>query len=179
MVDTPAIDPTESWSRELRRRFLEVARRRVPETEVEDLVQEAMTTVLSRSSEIEHARLVEGLPPIAWCFTVLRNTIGNYYQRRQRSRNDAGPEPLETLASGVDPAETFEQKELRARIHQAMRTLRSGDEQCWGFLSRLVDGAKPRRLAQDTGLEEAVLYRRLYRCRQKFRRLLEERGVRP
>jgi RNA polymerase sigma factor (sigma-70 family) len=179
MEDLIAMESAESWSSELHRRFVELARRRVPEDEAEDLVQEAMTVVLTRSGEIEEARLVEGRPPLAWCFTVLRNTIGNYYQRRERWAKTVDEDAVDRLHAEGTPAEALESKELRIHIHQALQKLRGSDPQCWGFLSRLGDGIKPRSLAQSAGLEEAVLYRRLYRCRQKFRHLLEERGVRP
>jgi len=174
-LPTPA---AETWSRELRERFLEVTARRVPASEVEDLVQEAMTTVLSRAGQIESARLVHGRPPIAWCFQVLRNTIGNFYQRHARDRGRTELEPVGSLAAEGTPAEALEQKELRERVAEALAALEALDRQCWGFLQRLGEGEKPRRLARDAGLEETVLYRRLYRCRQKLRRLLQERGVR-
>jgi len=157
---------------------MEVSARRVPAAEVEDLVQEAMTVVLCRAQQIESERLVEGLPPLAWCFQVLRNTIGNFYQRNARAKQESELIELASVSAGGTPAEALEQKELLQRLNEALQELRAADRQCWGFLSRLADGEKPRRLAQDAGLSEAVLYRRLYRCRQKFRRLLEERGVR-
>ncbi len=168
----------ETWSRELRERFLEVTARRVPASEVEDLVQEAMATVLSRAGQIEGARLVDGLPPIAWCFQVLRNTIGNFYQRHVREQGQTELEPAGSLRAEGTPAEALEQKELRELVSEALAALEELDRQCWGFLRRLGEGEKPRRLARDAGLDEAVLYRRLYRCRHKFRRLLQERGVR-
>lgn len=168
----------EHWSQRLRERFLEVTAHRVPAAEVEDLVQEAMTTVLSRAQQIESERLVEGLPPLAWCFQVLRNTIGNFYQRHARAKQESELAELKGLHAEGTPAEALEQKELLESLREALEELRADDRQCWGFLSRLADGEKPRRLAEAAGLSEAVLYRRLYRCRQKFRRLLQERGVR-
>jgi RNA polymerase sigma factor (sigma-70 family) len=179
MEEPPDMESAERWSSDLRRRFVELTRRRVPEAEVEDLVQEAMATILARSAEIEEAKLVEGKPPLAWCFVVLRNTIGNYYQRRERWGSRATEDATEQLVGPGTPAEALERKELRELIRQALDRMRSGDPQCWGFLERLGNGMKPRRIAEEAGLEESVLYRRLYRCRQKFRRLLEEGGVRP
>ncbi len=178
MDRAPISSAAEDWSQRLRERFVEIAARRVPAAEVEDVVQEAMTTVLCRAQQIESARLVEGLPPMAWCFQVLRNTIGNFYQRHARARQESELVEPTSLAAEGTPAEALEQKELLQHLSAALQELRAGDSQCWGFLSRLADGEKPRRLAEAAGLSETVLYRRLYRCRQKFRRLLLERGVR-
>ena len=51
------------------------------------------------------------------------------------------------------------------------------DRDCARYLQRLFDGVAPGELARQEGLEEAALYRRVYRCRIKLRTLLARRGV--
>ena len=62
-------------------RFSTIAKQRVDEDDVEDVVQQACLTLLSRYRD----GLAEG-PFEATAYMVLRNTIGNYYQKRQVRR---------------------------------------------------------------------------------------------
>jgi len=167
----------ELWIERLRRRFVEVAARRVPAEAVEDLVQEALTIVLEKGPSLPRQRQVEGRPPVAWCFQVLRNTVGNYYQRRRRRGEEVGEGAADRLPGGETPLEALERDELRRHLGAALDALRRSDGQCWGFFDRIQRGERPRDLAEAAGLDEGALYRRLYRCRQKLRRLLEARGV--
>lgn len=167
------------WLLDLRARFVSVARRRVQASDVEDIVQDAMRIVIEKHTSGPGSGWVEGLPPVAWCFNVLRNTIGNHYQRtRVRSRILT---PLETAGDpaslGATPLEALESEDAVARIHDALASLAAENESCARFLSQLLRGVSPADLASAERLEEAILYRRVYRCRQRLRVLLAEKGV--
>jgi RNA polymerase sigma factor (sigma-70 family) len=172
------IDP---WAANLRARFHEVARRRLPSDLVEDAVQEAMRIILEKGIEPGAGADVEGLPAVAWCFQVLRHTIGNAY-RRQRSRGarDASPDDpaaLELASEGPTPLEALQSNEAARSIRRALERLASTDAGCARTLARMLDGASPAELAGREGTDPAILYRRIYRCRQKLRALLLAEGV--
>ncbi len=62
-------------------------------------------------------------------------------------------------------------------IEAALAEMATDHPQCGRYLSRLVEGARPREVADEEELASAVFARRLYRCRQKLRSLLAMKGV--
>lgn len=174
----------ERWLEQLRQQFLQVARRRVPPADVEDVVQDALRVVHDRGSALPAERRVEGLPPLAWCFQALRHVVGNHYQRRHRRQRvlesrDPHAGGWEEAVDPRTPAEALQGEELRGHVHAALAELARREDPCHGYLNAVLDGSSARELALREGLEPAVLYRRLYRCRQKLRQLLAMRGVQP
>lgn len=170
---------SDAWLSGLRARFLAVARRRVPADAAEDVVQEVLRILVQKSALEPGAVAPGGAPALAYGFAVLRNVIGNHYQRERVRRavhaeesaahgaSDPSPTPLEALAT-----------EERVRIvRESLETMATTDGACARYLQRLLDGTAPGELAHEEGLAEAVLYRRVYRCRVKLRALLEQRGV--
>ncbi len=166
--------------RDLRDRFISVTRRRVPEDAAEDLVQSALQVVIERGWRPGTADRIDDLPPLAWCFQVLRHTIGNYYQRRRTAEARLIPLGLtsreEPIARGT-PLEALESREARRLVLEAIDSLSVDGTDCQHYLKRLMEGATPADLATEAGLIESVLYRRVYRCREKLRGLLRERGI--
>jgi len=173
----PALEA--GWLIALRARFVAVARRRVAADDVEDVVQEAMRIVISKQTTGPGGAMVEGEPPLAWSFVVLRNAIGNHYQRtRVRHRVHAPLEAAGEPATGAPtPLEALESADASARIHDAIGQLAAESATCGQYLRALAEGQSPADVAREAGLEEAVLYRRVYRCRQRLRALLADRGV--
>lgn len=174
-----ATGASDAWLSELRSRFLAVASRRVPADAAEDVVQEALRILVQKSALEPGAEAPGGAPALAYGFAVLRNVIGNHYQRERVRRSahasesagsgvpDPAPTPLEALAT-----------EERVRIvRESLENMATTDGACARYLQRLLDGEAPGELARQEGLEEAVLYRRVYRCRVKLRALLEQRGL--
>lgn len=172
--------PDDAALRALRDRFVSVARRRVPEDAAEDLVQSALQVVIERGWRPGMADRIDDLPPLAWCFQVLRHTIGNYYQRRRTA--DARLTPLgltsreESIAEET-PLEALEAREARRLVMAAIDSFAGDGTDCRHYLRRLLEGATPADLATEASLIESVLYRRVYRCREKLRGLLRERGI--
>lgn len=200
-------DPQASeWLDQLRARFLAIAARRVPAAVAEDLVQEALMTVVQKGvlagaaagaaggaddaavaddAQGTRDRPLEGLPPLAWCFQVLRNTIGNWYQRERTRRVAADPsthahERLRHASlpePALTPLEALEQSESGRVIAEALRDLAAASQTCARYLRDIASGEKPAAIAGREGLEEAAFYRRVYRCREKLRGLLAARGI--
>lgn len=173
---TPEASGAEAWYEALRRRFLSVARSRVPDTVLEDIVQDAIRIVHEKGLT-GATELVDGRPRLAWCFQVLRNVIGNYYtKKRERGRLLELNEPV---GSGpiLSPAEALEQNELGRLIGEALLSMSREDGSCPRYLTAIAEGMRMADLAEREGVEPAILYRRVYRCRARFRKILAGLGV--
>ena len=177
MESIQASSPSRDWLLMLRRRFVELASKRVPEDAVEDLVQDAMAIVVEKAGLLDEADSIEELPPLAWCFQVLRNTVGNFYQKqRSRSRESALEDDMQ-LSTSATPFEALHSKQLSSLVEAAMDELAVSSESCGRYLRAIIEGSSPARIAEDEAVEARALYRRIYRCREKLRQLLEKKGV--
>ena len=179
------------WLDQLRARFLAIAARRVPAAAAEDLVQEALMIVVQKgvrpgaAAGASTAGAIDGLPPLAWCFQVLRNTVGNWYQRERTRRSAADPSSVthgqlrdaSAPERSPTPLEALEHAETAGLVADALRELAAESGSCARYLRGIAEGEKPASIARREGLEEGVLYRRIYRCREKLRGLLAARGV--
>jgi RNA polymerase sigma factor (sigma-70 family) len=185
MTPDPTPSAPELKLSQLRARFLALARRRVGAEAAEDVVQEAMIIVHEKCNGRSTGDRVDGVPLLAWCLQVLRNVIGNYYQReRTRSRasradGDLYPKVVE-FTSGTPsptPIEALERRELGRRLRDAIDAIPDESARCRKYLRRLLEGAEPGELALEEGVTQSAFYNRLHRCRQKLRMMLEESGV--
>jgi RNA polymerase sigma factor (sigma-70 family) len=166
-----------NWLMDLRREFVRVASRRVNEGDVEDVVQEAMRVIVEKGID-RGADPVGTQPPLAWCFQVLRNTIGNHYQReRTRRRWTDGDSGMVDRSPNPLSLESMDSHTTLATIEAALVALGNTDSTCAGYLSRMADGDRAGDIADREGIERRAFYRRLYRCRQKLRDLLAKKGV--
>lgn len=170
-------EESERWLEQLRRRFVEIAGRRLAPDAVEDTVQEALGIVYRKG--LEGGGSDAALPSLAWCFQVLRNCIGNHYQWRRHRRHGS----LDASAGGMseagpDPLEALEASELRHHLEAALAALAREAGDCARYLRGVLAGHSPAALAAREGLDPAVLYRRLYRCRARLKTILLDRGVR-
>lgn len=156
---------------------MRIASRRVNEGDIEDVVQEAMRVVAEKGIDRAAAPL-EGTEPLAWCFQVLRNTIGNHYQR-QRTRRKWTESDAETGERAHNPTilESLDSERTLLVVESALDEMARTDPTCAAYLSRLADGARAGEIADDESVERSAFYRRLYRCRQKLRELLIAKGV--
>lgn len=170
---TSGSDP--HWLEPLRVRLSEIARRRVPDDAVEDLVGETIRIVLERGLPLAREQ-GQDRPPLKWCFMTLRNVIGNWYQKRRDHRD---VESLELADPGPDPLSALTREERDRRIHEALAELRRRSHDCASWLWSVAEGVKPATLATEAGIEAGAFYRRLYRCRKKLEALLSEKELLP
>jgi DNA-directed RNA polymerase specialized sigma24 family protein len=163
------------WLIDLRNQLLRIASSRVDESDVEDVVQEAMRIIVEKGVD-RGAEPVDDTAPLAWCFQVLRNVIGNYYQRRRTSQRWIDSSDVD---NAPDPAvfEALDSDRTLALIEGALAVMRRSDPDCAGYLSRLADGERAGTIADGHSIDRAAFYRRLYRCREKLRGLLAAKGV--
>ena len=158
----------DAWLVTLRQRFTEIAARRVDAAAVEDLVQDAMRVVLEKGGE---------QPRLDWCFQVLRNVVGNYYRREKTRRRFVVADPEGAADAATEDVTVLEALESDESVRLLQSGVASLGSPCTGYLGALMGGSSPAVVAEDEGLEAAVFYRRLYRCRQKLREWLKSRGV--
>ncbi len=169
----PPLDPT--WLSLLRQRFAEIAARRVPEDMVEDLVHDALGIVLAKGPA-EAFRQGRSDPPLRWSFNVLRNVIGNWYQKRRHHEtvddhelHDGRPDALASLTTA----------ERALSIRAAVDELRRSRPDCADWLWSMAQGAKAGVLAASARMEQAAFYRKIYRCRKLLAEILLRKGVTP
>ena len=178
MVMTPRRDDRyDAWFAELRDRLVSVAARRVEPDAVEDVVQDALR-IVHEKAEAAPGRLVDGRPALAWCFQVLRNVIGNHYQKRA-GRHQVPVEDTVLPETDPTPLESLERDERCRLVHAAIGELGGRVEHCSRYLRRVVAGESPAAIAASEQVEPSVIYRRLYRCREQLREILAQQGVQP
>jgi len=170
---------------DLRVRFLDLAKRRVGEEEAEDLVQDALRVV----HEKHPARpSPDGFLP--WALTVLRNVIGNHYQRARRRDRVEGARLDDIPGRGAAPVGPVSGPEgedgIAERLTEAIGRLAAEHEKC-GHLFRILlqvmeeaDGPRAvsrltmeRARAEVPELTTTNFHVTLHRCRGRLRLILE------
>lgn len=162
-------DLPAEWLTSLRARMTEITARRVSDEAVEDLVQDALEIIVRRSRERDEA----AVPDLRWCFQILRNVIGNWYQKR-RAHVPLDPE---MESSAPDPLARLTVAERTRQVREAMVTLRHERENCARWLWALARGSKPRDLAAAESVDANLFYRRVYKCRRRLQEILVAKGV--
>ena len=176
-MDTPKApqDLQSQWFSQLRQRFAEVASRRVPVDAVEDLVHDALGIVLAKGPA-EAQKQGREHPPLRWSFNVLRNVIGNYYQKR---RSHETVEDHDFQDDRPDVLAVLTQEERSQSIRSALDELRQSRPHCAGWLWSLAQGIKAGVLAEQSRIQYEAFYRKIYRCRKMLAEILQRRGVSP
>ncbi len=174
-TQSPRPNPQSHWISQLRQRFSEVARRRVPSDAVEDLVQDALSIVWNKGPA-EAIKDGRDHPSLRWSFNVLRNVIGNYYQKR-RSFDSVDDHEFPDEKPDVLAAMTMQERSQSIRA--AVDELKESRPSCAHWLWSMAQGIKAGVLAEKDGLEHAAFYRKIYRCRKMLAEILQRRGVSP
>jgi DNA-directed RNA polymerase specialized sigma24 family protein len=173
----------------LRVRFLALAKRRVRQDSVEDVVQDALRIVHQKHREREQGRGI-----LVWSLTVLRNVIGNYYQAKERrTRREVQVEDLELFAStresgaaaARDVGMTSSEDDVAERIQDAVAVLAVRHPRCGTIFRRILEsldlGGGPREISQralawvrqdEPEMTAGTFYTALHRCRAHLREIL-------
>lgn len=146
----------------LRKRFLSLARYRLPEA-AEDVVHDTLVVVHRRFAEFD---TVDGL--LAFTNQVLRNKIGNAYQLRYRRDREA----LDDEEIGYCIAEQLQGEELDRIMREAIERLRARFPGCGDILSCLLNGLEATEISTTLRIPKSRLKVRTFRCREALRQLL-------
>ncbi len=165
----------------LRVRFLSIAKRRVQQDHLEDVVQDALQIVLRKGGEQQRTENV-----LVWSLTILRNVIGNHYQsrRRETERMVTTETVFDNLAdTTVRPDQILE---VDSQLERALANLAERFPRCGrifaGILASQELGGGPREVSQralETVQREVPemtrggFYTALHRCRSQLRAILE------
>jgi len=169
----------------LRVRFLALAKRRVHEDHAEDVVQDALKIVHERYAAAGHERNI-----LVWSLTVLRNVIGNHYQKRGREQERFSQvEDIQRLGeTAAAPDAELVGSSFRQGVEVAITDLGERFPRCGtifqAFLSSLEHGGSPREVStralqivqrSQPEFKRNAFYVALHRCRGYLRDLLIER----
>lgn len=169
--DISLLDAT--WLSLLRQRFAGIAARRVPEDAIEDIVHDALGIVLAKGPA-EALRNNQSEPSLQWSFNVLRNVIGNWYQRRRHHETLEG---VEFQDDGPDALAALTTAERVETIRSAVEELRQARPRCAHWLWSMAQGIKAGVLAEGADMESSAFYRKIYRCRKILAEILLRKGV--
>lgn len=168
----------------LRVSFVQIAKRRVRADDVEDVAQEALGIVHAK-----YAGRGPAGPILTWGLAILRNVIGNYYQRRERQ---AKGEPFDegrhlTAVEGYDRREEDQAlRDLLAAIDRLARHHARCAVLFRRIMESLAEGGAPtevthramERMRTDyEAMSPGALYVALHRCRAHLRAILAEGGA--
>ncbi len=172
----------------LRERFLPLAKQRVQEEDHEDIVQDALRVVVARYRERPSA---EGILP--WSLVVLRNVIGNYYQRRSRNIRHESLDDRDDIEAefatrhALSPDVFDDSREVIERVTGAIARLSSERPTCGTIFRRILEslelGGGPRKISgramagvreDHPDMSSGSFYVTLHRCRLRLREILRE-----
>ena len=152
----------------LRARFLSLAKLRVLEEDAQEVVQETMIVVEKHLSEFE---TVENL--LAFTNAVMRNKIGNFYQKRDRrkvyeAQENNIPDPIYYMDGELEAAE------LERLVWKAVDQLCQKNPRCREILVGLCQGLSASDLSEKFQVSRSNIDSRVFRCRQALRKILKE-----
>lgn len=142
----------------LRKRLQEKARLKLPEHEIEDIVQDVLLVV----AEKLHDKEVETLQ--AYAEGILRHKIYDHYQKRSRRKLS----PLDSTVEVVSTEASPEEQTLWKRHIRLIQGVAEENRLDRAILQEhFVDGAPLREVASSLGVSAGAVNGRLYRFRQK------------
>jgi RNA polymerase sigma factor (sigma-70 family) len=158
----------------IRGRIVRLAQQRLQRDEVEDVVQQTLSTLWEKRLSV---RDPEHLLP--FLFQILRNKLGDTYRRKGRQRRTIVPktEPLDSLCdpTSINPEILFQEKELERVIREAI-DICAEENSLWGkVLQLLQDGKSREEIRKELGdISMTTVYTRIHRARQHLIKILKD-----
>ncbi|MEW6365551.1 MAG: sigma-70 family RNA polymerase sigma factor [Acidobacteriota bacterium] len=157
----------------LRARYRFLAKSKVSEGDLEDVVHDTLMVVQEHFSEIQTR---QGL--LEYTDAVLRNIIGNYYyyerqrKRRQVELHSGDPESVDR---GRSQEPQIEAALMYPAVRRAIELLGESRPRCRALLLAICEGVSVRELAESLGAPRARVDEWLLRCRKALREILSGR----
>lgn len=137
----------------------------------EDVVQETLMTVYEHLSELGDAEHL-----LTFATKVLRNKIGNFYQRRERQSRYLGGQRRGHHV--YNPNELWDLQESIEILSHALDRLGQRRPRCRDLLVGLADGASLEELCEEFDIPRTRIHYQIFRCRRALRSILvNEFGV--
>ncbi|MFN0150174.1 MAG: hypothetical protein ACKVU1_05610 [bacterium] len=157
---------------------------------VEDVVHDALAIVFEKTGAPAEAAHANEPPALPWCFQVLRNVIGNLYQKERTRARASNPESemharlheFSGRALEPTPMESLERRERSRLLREAIDTLAAEDDFCGKHFRELLHGSDSdasRSAAAGSNAATSTFHVRLFRCRKKLKAILMKRGYLP
>ncbi len=96
-------------------------RARVPPHDVDDIMQEVMTKILTDINGLQDHNAFTG-----WCWKIVANKVRDHWRNKQRRGMDSLPDSTESIKACQDrvtPEQIISDREQSARLHRAMARL--------------------------------------------------------
>jgi len=147
---------------------------------VQDLSQE---TLAALSDSIERYDPSQGARFSTWLLAIAKHTLGDEIDRRMALKRGKGSKPAELdetwmsgATGGVSPDGEYESAVFGAKVEAAIRmTERDCDFVDFSiYRMRVLDGTPGTKVAENMGVSEPTVSRRLARVREALRRRLQE-----
>lgn len=114
-------------------------------------------------------------PLFAWVFSIARNTVTDYYRRREHHIHTP-LEVIEDIASpGLGPVDIAEYNEVRQQLKRALESLTDRERDLIAL--KFWSGMTNRDIAKVTGLSENNIGVILFRAMRHMRKIMESQGV--
>ena len=160
MMPTPSQPDTKTLlsSPELRRLIEQVARKRVPAVEVEDIVQTVLCDALASSNAPKDAEQLR-----KWLVGITRHKVADFHRKGSGGRKVELPDQLEAEPEPHSAREWADWADQQTEgDEQAKRTL--------GWMAREGGGEKLAHIAEDEALPHAQVRQRVSRLRRWMKR---------
>lgn len=164
----------------LRVRFLDVVKQRVPEDDVEDVVQEGLRIV---HLKLSFRPLTGGFLP--WSYSILRNVVGNYYKKASRRKRGVGFDEQVHGATDEDISGDLERQRIVDHLAEKLLLLSRTHPRCAVLFDKILQVFEKKRegrgdtqtiydLVRDEfpEMSPGTFYTALHRCRARLRALM-------
>ncbi len=140
-----------------------------------DITQEVLLRVYRALASFDPEK-----PFLPWVYRITWNICADRGRKigrtpRESSIDDTEVESIRLSCSDPKPDESYETKELREILDEAISKLADGYRELVVMFH--VDGLSIREISDLTGMKDTVIKNRLYRGRQMLRKMLEANGV--
>jgi RNA polymerase sigma factor (sigma-70 family) len=169
----------ENFGPILRAQLAKWGRGRIGVETVQDLSQE---TLAALAGAIDRHDPDKGARFSTWLLAIAKHTLGGEMDRRMALKRGAGKKPL-TLDEdwmgrdgGAGPGQRYENAVFGAKVSAAIRLVERESEfmDFMVYRMRVFDGASGKKVAEDLGVSEPTVSRRLSRIRERLRTRLGE-----
>lgn len=142
-----------------------IARKRIQGDASQDVVQEAIVILNAKMDQIQNDG--EILP---FAFTILRNCIGNHYKKVRREQR------VIEFSVAIESAEVAaeERSDWQEVLSKALVYLKKESPRCAQLFEAVLESAGIAELQTLLDLTAENVYRTLYRCRNRLKRILTE-----
>ena len=174
LLQTNDLDSFDEAFGPIRRKIVRLAQKRSQRDEVEDVVQQTLSTLWEKRTSV---RSPDHLMP--FIFQILRNKLGDTYRQKKRNTETQISEPKILNSLKNPPSDTpefrLEEKELGRILRDAIN-LCAAENGTWGKVLKLLqEGLSREEIQKELGdIPMSTVYTRIHRARQSLMKILKD-----